>query len=200
LNPLHKLPVLKSGEGALKKLITTAILCAAGCSAALSQGSPTASRVGDLQLGGTYSSADSDYVDNRIKGFGIYGNFDFSNHYGVEVSFHQLKDPNSDVYERTYQFGGRYMRHYNIFTPYVKAMYGRGVFNFPQNVANLAYNMVVGGAGVDVAVHPRINVRAEFEYQRWFGFPPNGLTPSMINVGVAYHFPAGKPKKVFASH
>jgi opacity protein-like surface antigen len=184
----------------LKNLIVSMVLLVAGSVAAWSQGSPTASRVGDLQVGVTYTSSDSDYAPNRIRGFGIYGDFDFRAHYGVEVDFHQLNDPNSDIYERSYEFGGRYVRHYNIFSPYIRGMYGRGVFNFPQSVANLAYNQLIGAGGVDIAVHPRINVRAEFEYQHWFGFPPDGLTPTMITVGAAYHFQKGKPKRIFAAH
>ena len=56
-------------------------------------------------------------------------------------------------------------------SPYIKGLYGRGVFNFPFNEANLAYNSINVGAGVDIKVHPRINVRAEYEYQNWFSFP-----------------------------
>ena len=170
------------------------------------QGLPAASRAGDLQIGGSYSSAHSDYVPNRIRGFGFYADFDFRSHYGVELNFHQISDPNTIVYERTYEAGGRYVYHPHRFDRialYGKGMYGRGVFNYPppypppypQNLpaANLAYNLVALGAGVDIAVHPRINVRAEFEYQKWFGFPPDGLTPQLVTIGVAYHFPAGKP-------
>jgi hypothetical protein len=86
------------------------------------------------------------------------------------------------------------MRHYSIFTPYAKGLVGRGVFNYPLSDANLAYNMLAGGGGIDIAVHPRINVRADFELQHWYGFPPNGLAPKIATIGVAYHFPAGKPK------
>jgi opacity protein-like surface antigen len=181
----------------LKKLIVTLLLCTTGSYAAWSQGRPSASRIGDLQLGFNYSNAGSDYVANRIRGYGFYGDFDFTQHYGVEVDFHQLSDPNSAVYERSYEFGGRYVRHYGRFAPYIKALYGRGVFNFPLNEANLAYNTANLGAGVDISVHPRINVRAEYEYQRWFSFPPDGLTPMMYTFGVAYHFPPGKAKHIF---
>lgn len=167
----------------------------AACSTfSLGQAKTTASRAGDLQIGGGFTSANSDYVINRIRGFAFYTDFDFRDHYGVELGFHQLNDPNSAVYERTYEVGGRYIRHYGRFTPYVKALYGRGVFNFPYNEANLAYNMMVAGGGVDIAVHPRINVRADFEYQDWLSGPGlhDGLSPTLITIGVAYHFAPGK--------
>jgi hypothetical protein len=68
-------------------------------------------------------------------------------------------------------------------------MYGRGVFNFPYDVANLAYNLFAGGVGADVRVLPYLNLRLDYEYQRWLSFPPTGLTPQILTVGVAYHFP-----------
>ena len=94
------------------------------------------------------------------------------------------------MYERTYEIGPRYVRDYGRFSPYVKAMYGRGVFNFPpQNAANLAYNMFAGGAGVDYRVLPYLNVRFDYEYQDWSSFPPTGLKPQLFTIGAAYHFP-----------
>ena len=36
---------------------------------------------------------------------------------------------------------------------------------------------------------PYLNVRADFEYQTWSSFPPNGLNPKIVTIGVAYHYP-----------
>ena len=44
------------------------------------------------------------------------------------------------------------------------------------------------GAGVDYKALPYLYVRGDFEYQDWFSFPPSGLSPSLLTVGVAYHF------------
>lgn len=189
----------------MKRLVAFFLFCLAAVSLH-AQARPTASRAGDLQIGISYTTADSDYVANRIRGAGFYADFDLRDHFGVEVNFHQLGDPNTIVYERTYEFGGRYVLHPRRFdraTPYAKALYGRGVFNYPppypppypQNypAANLAYNLASLGGGVDIAVHPRINIRLDYEYQKWFNFPPHGLTPQLITFGAAYHFPAGKP-------
>jgi hypothetical protein len=163
----------------------------------------TASRIGDLQVGSGYSSANADYeyVANRIGGFYFYTDFDFREHFGIEANFRQLNDPNSAVYQRSYEIGGRYVHHYSAaklgFNPYVKLLAGRGTLNFPK-YANLTYNMVSGGGGVDFSLAPRINVRAEFEYQDWLSAPGPGLNirPSMISIGMAYHFAAGRPQKV----
>jgi opacity protein-like surface antigen len=179
----------------LKTVVLFAAVLACSCTSAFSQARATASRTGDLQIGLGYTSADSDYTLNRIRGLAFYTDFDFKPNFGVELEFHQLNDPQSTkVYERTYEVGGRYVRHYNRLNPYIKLMYGRGVFNFPQDQANLAYNLWAGGGGIDYAVMSRVNVRADFQYQRWLSFPPTGLAPTLFTVGAAYHFPAGKPR------
>lgn len=169
-------------------------LAAAFSGAAAGQAIPTATRLGDLQIGAGYSSASSDYSSYRIQGFTFYSSFDFLNHFGVEVDFHQLNQSGGDLYERSYEAGGRYIRHWGKATPYLKGLYGRGVLNFPNNFANLAYNMAVGGGGVDIEVQKRINIRLDAEYQSWFAAPgiPNGLTPLVFTGGVAYHFGPGR--------
>ncbi len=162
------------------------------CPLLLSQASPTASRRADLQVGGGVVLDFSNYDPDLLKGLAVYATLDLTNHLGGEVEFHNGGSGNGDqVYERTYEVGPRYHRTYGIFSPYVKGMYGRGVFNFPNSAANLAYNLFAGGAGVDVRVRPYLNVRADYEFQRWSNFPPQGLTPQLITLGVAYHFPGG---------
>lgn len=152
----------------------------------------TARRRADLQVGVGGVGASSDYNPNKFKGFALYTTLDLTNHYGGEFVFHQANSSEGDqVYERTYEIGPRYHRDYGRFSPYIKAMYGRGVFNFPNNVANLAYNLFAGGAGVDVHILRFLNVRADYEYQTWLSFPPSGLTPQVVTIGVAYHFPGG---------
>ncbi len=162
------------------------------------QATATASQVGNLQAGATFNLASSDYVPPSLKGFGFYSTFDFKYHFGVEAEFHQLNDPNSaqHIYERTYEVGPRYVMHFRRLAPYTKFMVGRGVFNFPPSpsdpgggpVANLAYNIWAAGVGADYKLRPSINLRVDYEYQRWIGFPPNGLTPQVFGIGVAYHF------------
>jgi hypothetical protein len=176
-------------------LAASVVLCASGGNAR-AQALPTSARPLDLQLGGGYSNANSDYEPQRIQGFGIYGDVDFRPHYGVEVDFHQMNDSGTKLYERTYEVGGRYFRNYGSMKPYVKALYGRGVLNYPNNVANLAYNMFVGGGGVDLAVKPYLNMRLDYEYQTWLSGLgiAHGITPQVLSIGVAYHFGNGKPQ------
>lgn len=172
-----------------------------GTSMLLAQASSTASRKGDLQIGGGYASADSDYLPVRYTGETAYVDFNFRQRLGVEGEFNFVKDSVSGSYEKTYEIGPRYSRTYNRFTPYAKILVGRGVYNYMQPIqltpssattyflaANLAYNMLSGGLGADYRVTGRINARVGWEYQRWLNFQDSSLSPSILMIGAAYHF------------
>ncbi len=158
----------------------------------LGQASPTATRRADLQVGAGVVVDFTDYNPDPLTGFAVYATLDLTNHLGGEMAFHQAKSGGGDqVYERTYEVGPRYHRTYGRVSPYAKGMYGRGVFNFPFGTANLAYNLFAIGGGADLRVKSYLNVRVDYEYQFWRGFPPQGLTPQLVTIGVAYHFPGG---------
>jgi len=63
------------------------------------QSEPTASRVGNLKIGGSFATANSDY-GGRYNGGAAYMNFVFLPHIGVEGEFHFVKD-SSGLYEKT---------------------------------------------------------------------------------------------------
>ena len=165
------------------------------------QAEATASRAGDLQIGAMFNLGNTDYRPESFKGYGLYTTYDFFYNLGIEGEFHQINDPQPvdgvGVYERTYEIGPRYVVHYGRrYAPYVKVNYGRGVFQYPHPpgdpkpgpAAILAYNLFAIGGGVDYHVRMGLNVRAEFEYQEWLNFPPNGLTPKLFSIGAAYRF------------
>lgn len=176
-----------------------ALVCFAGLTQnwLYGQAEPTAIQSGDFQVGGMFNWGNSDYAVTRFRGYEFYSTFDFKYHFGLAAESQQLNDPNSSdgVYERTYLIGPRYVLPYRRFRPYVEAMYGRGVFNFPalitpngKLVANLAYNFAAGSIGMDYRLRRSINLRADYEYQNWPEFQPHGLTPSILEFGAAYHF------------
>jgi opacity protein-like surface antigen len=152
---------------------------------------PTATRAGDLQLGGAVALGNSTYNFNtsQLIGGAFYTTFDIRSHWGAEFNFRQTK-PTSDstVYERTYEIGPRVYVLKGDFAPYAKVMYGRGVYNFSNSVANIAYNIYTVGGGADFRVTRSINVRADYEYQTWPGFPLAALHPNIVTLGVAFHF------------
>jgi opacity protein-like surface antigen len=155
------------------------------------QARPTAVRTASVQVGAGFSNANTDYLPNRVNGLTIYADYDFFHHLGIEGEFRYIKDGGTNIYEKTYEIGPRYSRTYGRFSPYVKGLYGRGVFNFTyrgEQTANLAYNLIGVGGGVDYRLLRFLNLRGEYEYQHWFDFPPNGLTPSVVTIGAAYRF------------
>ncbi len=182
----------------LANLIVLASFAVFAPAALYGQAEPTATRAANLQLGATFDLSNSDYAPNRIQGFGLYSGFDFRYHLGLVTEFHQINDSSTslNIYERTYEIGPRYVLHFGRFEPYAAVFYGRGVFNFPsvgggpngRLGANLAYNLEAAGGGVDYRLRRSINLRVDYEFQNWMGFPPHGLTPTVLDFGAAYHF------------
>ncbi|HKO20006.1 MAG TPA: hypothetical protein VJU82_14070 [Acidobacteriaceae bacterium] len=155
------------------------------------QGLPTATRAGDLQIGGGFTFARSAYnfTPLHLVGESVYATFDMRHRWGGEFDFHNVKPTeDSTVYERTYEIGPRVFVLRDPFKPYAKVMYGRGVYNFSQSRANIAYNIYTIGGGIDISVRRSLNVRADYEYQNWAGFPLGTLHPSVVTIGAAYHF------------
>lgn len=191
----------------LKKYALLLCLAASTVPALHGQADFTASKLIDIQVGGSVVGALSDYkpvptYSNNYKflGYGIYSTIDFLPHIGLMLNFNQVdaRSPKTE-YERTYEIGGRYFVRYGRLKPYVKAMYGRGVFNFPPPPnnptgpaeANLAYNLFALGGGADFRLKPYLNLRAEYEWQKWAGdqyLLSNGITPQLFSIGAAYHF------------
>src|SRR5271155_2205249 len=159
-NPTSK-KFAKLAADLLPGLKISALLCLISFTGPLlhPQARPTATSAGVLQAGGEFNYADSDYVPQKIIGGGAYVGFDFKYHWGIEAEFHQINDsdPISHIYERTYEIGPRYVLHFGRIEPYVKVLYGRGVFNYPPvfgdpgggAAANLAYNIAAVGVGAD---------------------------------------------------
>lgn len=160
-----------------------------GSSILYGQAGPTASRAGDLQIGVGYSLGRPDYVPQTFQGVTAYTDFDFRQHLGVEAEFHQINNTSGyQSFERTYEVGGRYLRTYGPLVPYVKAMVGRGQFEYPYAQTELAYTMYAGGIGADFKLGSYLRIRGEYELQKWSGFPNGGLAPQIVTIGLAYHF------------
>jgi opacity protein-like surface antigen len=181
-----RLPIIVFAAAML--LISTAIFPALSARA---QSNTTASRIGNLQIGAGFVFAKSNYNFTPINLFGgsLYTTFDIRNHWGGEFNFrHTRASSDSTVYERTYEIGPRIFIARGPLIPYAKVLYGRGVYNFHNNIANIAFNMYTFGGGADFQLRRSINLRADYEYQTWMGFPITNLHPSVITIGVAYHF------------
>lgn len=169
-------------------------ICTLCVQAACGQALPTASRLADLQVGVTFSVANSNYTNsvanpsntndvfnlsqptgNSVKwhGYGAYVDLGIREHFGVELNFHQLSGSDPTLYERTFQAGLMYLHPMRFrFVPYAKAMEGRGIFNFAAvnasgqsyQLANVGYNTQSLGGGLDLRLRPGLNVRL-FDYE-----------------------------------
>ena len=165
-----------------------------GASVLYGQAIPTASRAGDAQIGIGYSLGKPDYIPQNFQGVAAYADFDFRPHFGVEAEFHQINNTNGyQSFQRTYEIGGRYLRTYGPLVPYVKAMIGRGQFEYPYGETEAGYTVYAGGVGADFNLGAYLRVRGEYEFQKWTSFPNGGLTPQIMTIGLAYHL-AGKSR------
>ncbi len=179
----------------LRQRLTAAIFLALAAGwilpVASAQSLPTASRLGDLQIGGGFVFARSGYNFTPIHliGGGAYTTFAIRPHWGAEFDFHHTRSTSdTTVYERTYEIGPRVFITRGPLVPYAKIMYGRGVYNFHNSLANVAYNIYTFGGGADFRLTRSINLRGDYEYQNWAGFPLGTLHPSVVTIGAAYHF------------
>jgi Outer membrane protein beta-barrel domain len=179
----------------LRQFLASLMLISSASLIAHAQASATAERLAVVQVGAGLTIVQPDYNSAIIKGYSIYGDFDFTSHIGVEGDIHiaTVITPN-DIGESSYLVGPRYVFNRGRFHPYAKALLGVGVFTFepvyPDSpTVSSTHKIYAFGGGLDVSVKRRLNVRAfDLEYQQWPGFGPNGLTPLVITIGAAYNF------------
>ena len=179
----------------LRQFLVSLIFASSASVALHAQASATAERLAVVQVGAGLSIVHPDYETSSIKGYSIYGDFDFTPHFGIEGDAHiaNVITP-TDIAENSYLLGPRYVFHKGRFNPYAKALLGLGVFTFQPVYVNSTsssstHKMYAFGGGLDFAAKRRLNIRAfDFEYQSWPGFTANGLTPLVFTFGAAYHF------------
>jgi hypothetical protein len=176
----------------LKRLVFTFIAVIACSHLAYGQAKLTASRTGDLQIGGAFSYNFPDYTTHKFYGYNIYGDLDFGEHFGVEGEFRQTNDHTERTggggsvpqYQRNIEGGLRYHRDYGRFYPFAKFMYGYGGIEFPPypppasqaiSAGTGSYQFVAPGGGFDYRVASHITVRLAMEYQLWFAKSDPGL-------------------------
>jgi opacity protein-like surface antigen len=186
-------------------IIAALALCAVP-TVVVSQAIPTATRRLDMQVGGYFSLANPGIASDQtiryghwsFKGGGGYATFDPSSHLGLELSASQIFGTEG-VHERTYLIGPRIYTTMGRFTPYAKFLIGRGVFNFPNNMANKAFTVGSFGGGLDYRFSTSVYLRADYEFATWYGFGskvtafPGSLDPNTISIGAAYHFGGADP-------
>jgi opacity protein-like surface antigen len=179
----------------LKKFTTLAsIACALSLThLAHAQANPTATALSNLQIGGGYTYARTDYGQRGDKGLTIFGDYDLGVHWGAEANYHYVSiDTPQSVSENSFTVGPRFILRKHHFKLYGKGMIGLGHISIPLTPTNrLAANetdfLFAGGGGVEYLIGSHLTLRpVDFEYQRW-SFR-TGLTPAVFTVGAAYRF------------
>src|ERR1035441_5043932 len=145
LCPSQRPSLLTGRRRCIAGICVLCVLLLAACALppAHAQSMPTVSRAGDLQLGGGFVFAHSDYnfTPIRLIGEAAYTDFAMRPHWGGEFNFRRVtSSQDSTVRETTFEVGPRIFVTRWRFTPYAKVLYGRGVYNFSNNIANIAYN------------------------------------------------------------
>ena len=208
----QKIPIPANGGHPLKRTVLILALWIVCSSLALGQAIPGATRALDVQAGGTFTFGYPDYTPQDAIGYGLFGTFDFTPHWGATVDFHSINIlQHSPAKEWSIGYGARYHRTYGRYNPYINGLAGRATFDsipaFYQGNTSLSYNWLGFGAGIDTELTGRITFRLGMEYQNWFtggltgppnsGGPgtnvylPHGLTPILYEAGIAYHFTGG---------
>jgi hypothetical protein len=140
-------------------------------------------------VGGMVSGFHLDYGKRYLGGAGAYVDGDLNDHWGLEgeanwLWLHQF----ADTHFSTYMGGPRF--NFNTsgkWRPYVKALGGGALFNFPYSYARGSYLVVAGGGGLDYRMASRFRLRvADFEYQYWPEFSFGAIKPYGVTVGLQY--------------
>jgi hypothetical protein len=157
------------------------------------QAVPTASRAGAIQVGVGGTVINPDFAQSYIQAITFFGDFDFTQHLGVEAEIHYAVNTPSDASEDSYLAGIRYFGRHKRFTGYAKALFGVGRFGYQAgsftNPSTGTYAEYAVGGGVEYKATHNINVRAfDIEAQKWPGFAAHGLSPLAYTIGVAYVF------------
>ena len=143
-----------------------------------------------IQVGGGYSSFQSDYGRNRLGGATLFVDAHLYRRWGAEAEARFL-NINQDLgaHQSTYLIGPKVSIFPRRIRPYVKLLAGRGEFTFPFNYAQGSYFVYAPGAGLEYRIaqgRGRVTVRLiDFEYQRWPQFTYGALHPYGFSSGLA---------------
>jgi hypothetical protein len=149
-----------------------------------------------ISAGATASGEYVQYGERRMLGIAGFVDADTRRHLGVEAEgrweeYYQT----ADVHLETYSVGARYHFTLRRFQPYVKGLIGFGDFNFPYNLATGRYLVTTGGAGLDLRLGQRFQLRAaDVEYQYWPQFTFGSMTTMSASFGLRVHVFGANPR------
>lgn len=156
--------------------------------AARAQAIPTATGPGAYVIvGGTFSNFEADYGRQSITGASVYLDSNFFWRYGLETEARRMVYPQAGERQTTLLAGPRWSFRPKTIVPYAKLLVGGGRFDFPYGYGYGNYFVVAPGAGVDLRLGQRLQVRlADFEFQMWPGFTYGSLHPYGVSAGISF--------------
>ncbi len=151
-----------------------------------------------LWVGAEYVNVDASFPyqsNQRLTGYGVFANYFFRNHLGVEadarflsfLSYHGESESN-------YLAGPQYRsRNFGKFQLYAVGLVGLGNIQFPFSIGNGSYIAVAPGGGAYYRVAGRWQLRIGYDYEFWLNSPnvtnapAHEITPSGFHAGLAFN-------------
>jgi hypothetical protein len=162
---------------------------------AFGQTFPTAANSLDLQIGGGFTTATSDYATGHINGYLVLGGLRLRDHLREETELRHYTNSKNSLSETSVLSGISYSMTFRGISPYIKGLAGAGFLKNP-NATGVLVRAVSGG--LDLTLNPSVHLRADYEYQSWppeLGFE-QGLVVKMFTVGGVYHLhPFDSPRQ-----
>ncbi len=173
-------------------LLAAVLLCTAALAHA--QARPTATGPGtSVRIGGGASMFQIDYGLRSLGGTQAWLDANPTWRLGVEAEARWLRlHDDAGTRQSTYLIGPRLTLRPGRWEPFVKALAGAGLMQFPFGYGHGGYLVVAGGAGVDLHLGRRLQVRAvDLEYQSWPQFTFGALRPYGVSTGFSYTLTRG---------
>ena len=156
--------------------------------AAHGQALPAASGPGAyISVGGGVSAYQVDYGTRIDYGSAVVANMHLRGRYSLEAEARFLKyHTDEQVTQTTYLIGPELvLLKHGPFRPYAKFLVGDARMTFPFGYAHGNYFAMAPGAGLDIAIAPRLDLRLiDVEYQSWPQFTYGNLHPFGVTAGI----------------
>ena len=150
-----------------------------------------------LWVGAEYSNVRASFPyqsGQRLSGVGVFADFKWNGRIALSGDARFLHFGGfENSTESSYLAGPKvYFLSRGRFQPYGKFLVGEGRIHYPFQIGDASYFALAPGIGSGYRINHHWLLRAEYEYQIWYGSPDyanepkHQLTPNGIHVGVAY--------------
>ncbi len=156
---------------------------------AAAQALPTATGPGSsVRIGGGVADYHIQYGQRWLGGAQGWVDANTFWRFGIEAEGRWLRyNQDLGTHETTYLIGPRVSLLPSPVEPYIKLLAGSAHFAFPYNYARGNYLVVAGGAGVDLHVGQRLQIRViDIEYQQLPKFTFGTASSYGVSAGISY--------------